>query len=475
MKERPNILFLLSDQHSAQTMSCADHPVVRTPHMDRLAAEGMHLENTYCSTPLCMPERVSLLTGRFSHSTGILENKGYLLTEPTLPQALRRAGYRTAVTGKIHFKQRGMPGTNACDEHLQELGFDEVLANHGKVAAARSKIADTYQSILRKKGVYEPFRQDYERRYDRSLPHWYVQKSTLTEEDYHDTYIGRLTRDWLAAYQSDEPFFCWCNWGGPHMPWDAPGRYATMYPVESIDSPLIDPLVNAPEDIRRKQEAVLAGMPPDIWEVSQEPQPLPAEAWRACRSHYYGMINVVDDGIGCMLNALEVSGQLENTIVIYASDHGEMLLDRALYGKQLMYEQAAKIPLIIRWPKRFGQGVKSQALVSSLDLIATLLEVAGAQLPVVHGKSLLPLLEGETTMHRETLFCELGSEKMVRQGPWKYVYHPQREKQQLFNLEADPQELVNLSGLSSHGAKEHELRGCILDWLIATELRPNSI
>lgn len=473
MQQRPNILFLLSDQHNALTMSCAGHPVVRTPHMDRLAAEGVQFDNAYCSTPLCMPERVSLLTGRYSHNTGILHNRGRLLDEPTMPQALQQAGYRTAVTGKIHFKQRGVPGTDACDEHLHELGFDEVLSNHGKVAAARSKFADTYQTMLREKGVHEPFRLDYLSRYDGTHPHWYVRESTLDEEDYHDAYIGRLTRDWLAGYEGEEPFFCWCNWGGPHMPWDAPGRYAQMYPLESIDPPLVDPLVNAPADIRRKQEAVLAGMPPDVWDVRQAAQPMPDEAWRACRSHYYGMINVVDDGIGAMLDTLEERGLLDNTIVVYASDHGEMLLDRNLYGKQLMYEQSARVPLIVRWPERFGRGVKSEALVSSLDLIATLLDVAGAEMPVMHGESLSQLLEGSTQSHKDAVFCELGPEKMVREGPWKYVYHPEREIQQLFNLDEDPQELENLTGKDER--LEQRLRERLLDWLIATETKPNSL
>jgi arylsulfatase A-like enzyme len=300
-----------------------------------------------------------------------------------------------------------------------------------------------------------------------------VRESTLDEEDYHDAYIGRLTRDWLAGYEGDEPFFCWCNWGGPHMPWDAPGRYAQMYPLDSIDPPLVDPLTNAPADIRRKQEAVLAGMPPDVWELRQASQPMPDDAWRACRSHYYGMINVVDDGIGAMLDVLEARGLLENTIVIYASDHGEMLLDRNLYGKQLMYEQSARVPLIVRWPECFGQGVKSEALVSSLDLIATLLDVAGAEMPVVHGQSLAPLLEGSTQSHSEALFCEWGPEKMVREGPWKYVYHPEREIQQLFNLHDDPQELENLAGTQE--ALERRLRERLLDWLISTETKPNSL
>ena len=472
---RPNILFLLSDQHSPLAMSCAGHPVVRTPHMDRLSREGVQLDAAYCPTPLCMPARVSLLCARHAHNTGILHNGGRMMAEPTVPQALRAAGYRTAVTGKIHFTQRGRPGSTECDEHLRELGFEDVMANLGKVAAARSQQPDTYQAELRRKGVYDAFRDDYEARYSGGLPNWYVAESTLNDEDYHDAWIGRQTRDWLASYDDERPFFCWCNWGGPHMPWDAPGRYARLYDPAAVDAPLHDPLDDAPADIRRKRDAAMAGMPPDIWEVGGEPQPLTEEAWRRCRAHYYGMVNVVDDGIGIMLDALEQRGMLDNTLVVYTSDHGEMLYDRGLYGKQLMYEQSARVPLVVRWPRGFDAADRSQALASTLDLMATFLDVGGASLPVDHGRSLLPVLRGDTAAHRDEVFCELDAEKMVRQGPWKYVYHPEREVQQLFHLDDDPHELRNLAATGDHTGKEQALRDRILAWMIDTEPRPHGV
>ncbi len=473
--KRPNVLFLLSDQHSPLTMSCADHPVVRTPHMDRLAREGMQLDAAYCPTPLCMPARVSLLCGRHAHNTGILNNCGKIQAEPTVPQALRAAGYRTAVTGKIHFTQRGRPGSPECDDHLRELGFEDVLANLGKVAAAVSPAPDAYQAELRSKGVYEPFHDDYHARYHAGLPNWYCKTSTLDEHDYHDAYIGRLTRDWLAHYDDERPFFCWANWGGPHMPWDAPGRYAQLYDPADMDPPLPDPLDEAPADIRRKRDAAMAGMPPDVWETSGEPQPLTEDAWRRCRAHYYGMVNVVDDGIGAMLDTLEQRGMLDDTLIVYTSDHGEMLYDRGLYGKQLMYEQSARVPVLIRWPRGFEAADRNPALMSTLDLMATFLDVGHASMPVHHGRSLLPLLQGETVTHREEVFCELGPEKMVRQGPWKYVYHPQREMQQLFHLEDDPDELRNLSAAGTHREQERLLRDRILDWMIDTEPQPHGV
>ena len=459
MANRPNILFLFSDQHSAHTMSCAGHPVVQTPHMDRLAREGIHFTNTYCSTPLCMPQRFSLVPGRFSHNTGVLYNNGKLHEgEPTFVQALKNAGYHTCVTGKIHFCQREKPGTEACDEHLHEMGFDDVMSHGGKGFTILAEETDSYKAYLQKKGVADAFYEDYKARQFGDRPHWFAAPSALSEEDFHDAYIGQITADWIGDYDGDKPFFCWCNWGGPHSPWDAPGRYAEMYDPAEVDSPLEDPLENAPEDLIERQQKTMGGMP--------------EEAWRDCRSHYYGMINVVDDGIGKMLDALQQTGKLENTIVVYASDHGEMLYDRGMHGKTLMYDQSAKVPLVIRLPEGFERGRTSETLVSSLDLIATFLDLADESIKICHGESLMPTLNGETESHRDEVFSEMGPKKMIRRGEWKYVYSPERGIQQLFNLVDDPNELNNLSGSAGVLALEREMRERLLEWIIETEEQP---
>ena len=283
----------------------------------------------------------------------------------------------------------------------------------------------------------------------------------LGEEDYHDVYIGRITRDWLAAYDHDQPFFCWCNWGGPHSPWDAPGRYAEMYDPQDVDPPLEDPMLNTPRQLGDRQQRAMRRNAP--------------EAWRACRASYYGMINVIDDAIGSMLAALEARDLLEDTVVIYSSDHGEMLFDHGLTGKSVMYEGSARVPLIIHWPQRFLSGFKSKALVSTLDVVTTILEIAGAApMRETHGESLLPLLEGDSEVHRECVFSEMGPMKMVRQGPWKYVYSPDWDIRQLFNLDQDPQEVRNLMGTPAVAQRARMLHDRLLDWVIETEIRPNT-
>ena len=461
MTKRPNILVLESDQHSAHTMSCAGHPVIRTPNMDRLAREGVRFRNTYCPTPLCVPSRVALLTGRYGHNTGLLYNTGVLQgEEPTFAQALEEAGYHTCVTGKIHLAQGVRPGDPGCAARLEELGFAESMPNIGKVFAALDTRDDMYRKYLRKKGVFDKFYEDYVARWRGSRPRWYAEPSVLSEEDFHDAYIGRITRDWLAEYDGEEPFFCWCNWGGPHAPWDAPGRYARMYDPQEVDPPIEDSMEDAPAALQERRQRTLADMPSD--------------AWRAVRASYYGMIDVVDDAIGSMLEVLARRVMLEDTVVIYISDHGEMLLDHGLFGKMRMYESSARVPCIVRWPARFAQGLQVSAPISLLDLIPTLLEIAGAlPLPMMHGQSLLAALEGKGS-DRGPVYTEMGPTKMVRLGNWKYVYNPDWETQQLFNLQEDPEELHNLVSDGQQADRERKMRHLILDWMIATEDRPNT-
>jgi arylsulfatase A-like enzyme len=456
--DRPNVLLLMSDQHSPHTMSCAGHPVVETPHMDRLADEGIRFSNAYCPTPLCAPSRVAHLTGRYGHNTGILDNGGHLPShEPTLSGRMRDAGYHTGVIGKIHFQQGAEPGTDACDNALSERGFEDVDAHHGKVFAAFGDVDDSYRTYLKEKDVFEAFYEDYAQRSYGHLvgrretePRWYAAPSVLSAEDYHDAYIGRVTREWLAEYDREEPFFMWCNWGGPHAPWDAPGEYAERYDPENVDSPIDFSPDTAPDD-----------MPPD--------------AWRACRAHYYGMINVIDDAIGSMLDTLETQEMLENTVVIYTSDHGEMLYDHGLQGKGRMYEQSASVPLIVRWPEHYRSGATSDALVSTLDLVPTLTDLAGGDdLPVCHGRSLAGVLDGTADTHREAVFSEMGPTKMVRVGDWKYIYDPERDSARLFDLAADPEELDDRAGDPAVADRQRDLHDRLLNWMIDTQTRPNS-
>ncbi len=455
MAERPNILFLFSDQHRPDAMSCAGNLAINTPHMDRLAQEGVRASSAYCPTPLCQPTRIAMLTGRYGHNTGIIDNSGFLLpNEPTVPQALQTAGYRTCFTGKLHLP---WGGSGSRDQQVKEMGFEDRLHTTGKAyAVVGGNKEDRYLNYLNERGVYHRFERDYLERI-LEKPSWYAAPSVLDEEDFHDIYISRIKQEWLESYTDDRPFFCWCNWVGPHAPWDAPGHYATLYDPADVDVPIEDTMEQAPEALRNRRV-----------------KNLPPEAWRACKAHYYGNTNVIDDGIGGCLETLEEKGLLDNTVVIYASDHGEMLFDHGLIQKTYMYEASAGVPLIVRWSEKFRQGIEIEAHVSLLDLIPTFLELAGAEMEMLHGTSLIPVLTGGGELNRDTVFSEMRDTKMARTGDWKYVFDPNWERQQLFNLKDDSQEINNLSGKPEYAAIETDLQQRILNWMIATQVRPNS-
>ena len=468
--DRPNILFLFSDQHRADALGCAGHPVVKTPNLDRLAGEGVRFENAYCATPLCVPSRVSLATGRYPHNTGTnTNNEGYLHPDtPMISHAFRDAGYCTAVLGKLHMAQKAGAGSPECDDWCHAAGYDDCLPIHGKAWSCvyEEPDFDAYLKWLATTGKLEAFQQDYRERCFggwmfpdiQPKPKGYAAPSILEPEEHQDGFITRKACEWLEQVGIDQPWFCWVNWGGPHDPWDAPGKFGRMYDPAAMPPPIADGLENAPEKLRKHAQKHTEGMPD--------------ESWREVMAQYYGSISFIDDGVGKILDVLEKRGLLPNTIVVYASDHGEMMFDHRMLHKELMYEASSKVPLIVRLPG--GETRSVPAPVSLLDLVPTLLDLAGVErqaMPVLHGTTLLPDLGGEARPDRP-VFCEMNKTKMIRQGPWKFSTDPEFDLDQLFNLDDDPNELINLAALPGHAERVNTFRKALLDWMINTQNVP---
>lgn len=465
-----NLLFLFSDQHRADAMGCAGHAQVKTPNLDRLANEGVRFANAYCATPLCFPSRISLATGRFPHNTGHnTNNEGYLYPDtPMLSHALHDAGYRTALLGKLHLAQCAHAGSPACDEWCRAAGWDDAMPIHGKAWSCvyEEEHYDDYLRWLATTGKLKAFQQDYRERCFGWMfpeiapkPPGYAAPSVLSPDEHQDGFITRKACEWLQQVGDAQPWFCWVNWGGPHDPWDAPGSFGSMYDPANMSPPIADELENAPAKLRKHAEKYTGGMPPD--------------AWRAIVAQYYGSVSFIDDGIGKILDTLENRGLLENTIVVYASDHGEMMFDHNMLTKWVMYEASSKVPLIVRLPD--GKNHTVDTPVSLLDLVPTLLELAGVDrqcLPVLHGRSLLSALHGEPQNGERPVFCEMDHTKMIRQGSWKYSTDPDFDVDQLFNLDQDPDELVNLAARPEHRPRVNAFRKDILDWMINTQNVP---
>lgn len=451
-----NILLFMTDQQRWDAMGCAGG-WVETPNIDRLAAEGARFSNAYSNSPVCVPARVSLATGRYPHNTGVWRNQPHTLPpdSPTWMRAIREAGYSTSVFGKTHLH----PHTGDLrdrEDLVQAYGLDHVdeIAGPRASARCRSNLTDRWEEA----GVYQAYKDDLRDRY--ATKPWIARPSPLPLELYADVYVGRQASDYLRRYEGAKPWFCWVSFGGPHEPWDAPEPYASRY--DPADMP---PPVQPPRDEHDRPRGWLDEKLADGG-VPFEPGDIPR-----LRANYAGKVTLIDDQIGEVLRVVEERGELDRTIVAFVSDHGEMNGDHRLLYKQNFLSPAVRVPFIIRLPG--GQGVRAGAvddsLVELMDLGSTLVELAGArEIPGSQARSLAPLLEDPSVVHRPVALSELRREAMVATPGWKLALNRGGEVYLLYDLAADPSEERNVAALPAYGEIEQELRGQLDETLAAT-------
>jgi arylsulfatase A-like enzyme len=448
---RPHIVILQSDQHAPGVMSCAGHGVIQTPHMDALAATGVRFSRAVCPSPVCQASRTALITGYYPHQTGVDNNDACggldVRTQWTFPRALQQAGYHTALIGKAHFCH-GMYADDLnpllFDAGMRACGFDSIVSNH-------TRTGFPYRLYLEEKGLYTIFKQDRKLRLDSGAdgyPPWYHEPSPLNAEDYLDAWLTRQAVQWIDEYDAPEPFLLWVNWTGPHPPWDAPEPFHSLYDPAEVDMPYPDPRTGYPEG-RYSRESV-------DWSE---------DATRGVRSNYYGKINIVDDGIGRIVQALQAKGALENTLIIYCADHGELLGNHGLYYKGMMYQDAVGVPLIVSYPPAFDQNRVVSLPVNLIDLVPTILQTAEIEPETnIQGETLLPLLDGSAHSHKEAVFSQYDRDVMVMTDQYKYIWNPDWGSQALlFDYLADPREVDNLAGRPQGAHLEQRFNTMILD------------
>lgn len=464
---KPNILFIIADHHRWDYMGNAGAPDVLTPNLDRLAAMGTVVERVYCNAPLCVPSRISMTTGRYPSNTGCFSNRHAVdPSSPTFLHSLKDAGYRTAMIGKFHHHCHSHDADfMAHKPEVHQLGYDDVIETSGKQGAGEIYCRCAYTEFLKEKGMLEAFRKRTGR--------WGEIEGTLTwseawpwaPETTQDHFIAQTACDWLEKAPSDRPFYLHTGLVGPHMPYDAPQRFRDLYSDM--------PKHAAPGD-----------------------QPLDEEKWLA----YAASITEVDEKVGMILDTLERRGLLENTIILYSSDHGDCAGDNGRWYKMNFYEGSVHVPFIAAGPG-IPAGRRVNALGELIDLGRTACEFAGAQ-PHHYdqGRSMAPLLRGETDAHRRDVFSEMGSDKMLFDGRYKLMYGDvtrDRRKEymqppyngpcfgrpvnlppdllSLYDLQNDPQELNNLAGQSEHRGTLTAMKNKLLMRLIEnTQARPDS-
>lgn len=490
MTARPNILLIMTDQHRPDFTGFGGNPVVQTPNLDALAARSMRFDKAYVANPTCMPNRSTIFTGRMPSLHGTRYNG--IPLDPrarTFPRTLREAGYHTAHIGKCHLQNMGsspeqlaraLPELPPHDARIEDLadGWDqyENVARHNAELVAMpddyygfshmdlsvghsDSCTGHYYHWAKEKGFDIAALKGAANALEVSDPAFHVWRTAVPEEVYPTTYITERTQAYIAnhaANRPNEPFFAVCSYPDPHHPFTPPGKYYDMYDPADVPLPASfnDPHERSTPQYKRMQKK--RGQP-----LRAHVNPFsPTEAeYREMAAKAYGMISMVDDAVGRILTTLEETGQAENTVIIFTSDHGDMFGDHGMMLKGAMhYEGCIRVPLLISAPGK-NAGVCDR-LVGSIDLAATISTLA--DVPPHHGmqsKDLTPLLDDPNLTPRQSVLIEEDQvHDMVHVGhalrmrtlvteDTRLTLYDGLDHGELFNRADDPHEMRNLYGL----------------------------
>jgi arylsulfatase A-like enzyme len=443
--ERPNILFLMTDQHRWDTVGCLGNDIIKTPSIDSLAGSGVLFTNACTTTPLCVPARLSFITGRRLSETRWIRNAiptGGVPEFPTIMTLLRRQGYWTQGIGKMHFFGRHF---GFCDLISQEECVDHW-------------IDDDYIRYLRREGVRTRFPLGI-----RDLLAYQPQTSGIPLEHSPNNWVADRACEFLTdhkRYRSDTPFFLWTSWIAPHPPFAACDPYDSMYDSEDMELPF-------------NTERALSTIPSHLWKqrarldnAHKDPDRI-----RRIRSLYYGQVSHVDDAVGRVLSRLEALGLAENTAVLFFSDHGDMLGDHGLSRKGGPYESVVRVPLIMRWPGKAEGGRRCHDLVGLTDVLPTLIDELGLSYPnsfygSLCGETLLGKVGGGLSSPREYFAIDYGEGASrwicLRGERHKYTIHAEEGLEELYDIRSDPDESRNL--VDDEGDLADSFRDQALNW-----------
>jgi len=420
-KGKPNILVIISDEHNASVIGCYNNPLIKTPNLDGLARQGIVFESCYCNSPLCVPSRLSFTSGKYISRIGAWSNTCWLPSAdyPSLARIMNTAGYESFLCGKMHY------------DRTRRYGFTEIAGNMNnnlKTGKGARRKADNLKPIP---GISE--------RFDGFHPG----DSFVLE---HDRKVTAGVLDFLQKRQTDDkPFFLIAGFLAPHFPLIVPEQYWQPY-MSKVPLPVIPPghLTGQPLNYKHLR-------------IGFNVEDAPEDIVRKGRELYYGLTQWLDARIGQVLTALQNSSVAENTIVIYTADHGENMGEHGLWWKNCMYEHAARVPLIISWPKRWKPGQSRYQACSLVDVVQTIAAIGQAPTPDDwNGDSMLEWLDDPKSDWKDTAVSEYYAHyiasgfALLRKGPYKYVYHTPADvkhpaERELYNLQQDPGEFTNLA------------------------------
>ncbi|WP_027188704.1 choline-sulfatase [Desulfovibrio cuneatus] len=438
MATSPNILFIMADQLTGAAMPMNGRTVVKTPHLTALANEGVNFSKAYCNNPICAPSRASMLTGLLASRIGAYDNGASFSSEvPTLAHYLSAMGYSTTLSGKMHFV-----GPDQLHGYEERLTTDIYPSDYGWTADWTVEGHPYAPSVMSLRGVVEAGVCARSMQVDH-------------DEEVTATVVQKIYD--LARVEEKKPFFLTASLTHPHNPYTVPQEFYDMYTDEEIDMPTVGPIPLEKMDPWSKRFHSL---------IRADEHDVSPENVRKARRSYYATVSYIDNCVGRMFTALKKSGLDENTIIIFTSDHGDMLGERGLWYKFNPFEWSIRIPMIIRTPDcRKGSAVTTP--VSLLDLTPTLLGYAESKTIPTHmeqfeGKSLRPLLTGKGSLHRECVPIEFTAEGVCAPAlilvgeEYKYIYC-ETDPPMMFNLAKDPHELNNLAGKKEYEAIENNV------------------
>ncbi|MFT4727725.1 MAG: arylsulfatase A-like enzyme [Granulosicoccus sp.] len=498
LSKRPNFLFFITDQQRADWLGCMGHPVVRTPNIDAIAAQGVRFENFHVASPVCMPNRASLLTGRFPSVHGLRQNGCRLpLSANTFVDVLAAGGYRTATIGKSHLQPftglppwrpeteigrlvseawKPMDGNYAQEEpesYQSEGRYDIDTPYYGyqhvdMITAHGDRCGGHYQQWFRDQ------RPDWEALHDdaNELPHDYTcpqaYRTPIPEELYPTSWVADQAVEYISSNNNDDtPFFTFVSFPDPHHPFNPPGKYWDMYSPDEFE-------LEVPYDAHKNPTPPLKWLEQN-WRDGSKPmtkqtaQRLSDQQIKEAMALTAGMITCVDDAIGRVIDALKASGQFENTVICFNSDHGDYLGQFNLLLKGLLpFRSINRVPFIWSDPAHRKEAV-SDSMVSTVDLSATILDRAGLE-PYrgIQGKSFRPTIDNGAE-HRDDLLVEFndGAAKFGFSKParvrsviskrWRFSLYLDEDWGELYDLKNDPNETQNLWDDADHAQVRSEL------------------
>jgi len=427
----PNILFIMTDQHRWDYLGCYGADFLDTPNIDRLAASGARFTKAFTNAPVCAPARIGLATGMHPARIGALDNQSYLPNHlPTYYQRLRDNGYRVGCVGKLDLaKPDTYNGRYGDRPAVYRWGFTHPEEVEGKMHAAQGDPGaphGPYTHYLKAKGRLPAFWDDYQKRAEAGWINGVSHDSVLPTEDFQDAYIGRRAARWIEAVADDFPWHLFVSFVGPHDPFDPPREYAEQYRDARMPDAIPSRIDGKPQWVLNRRKAC------DELELAH------------IRRQYCALIKLIDDQVGLLLVALKRRDMLGNTVIIFTSDHGEMLGDHGLFQKQVPYEPSIHIPLIVAGPG-IEPGRTSAALIDMSDLNPTVCALAGVDAaPDMDARSFHQILLGAGEGRRQEIMTTLPDFRCLRTATTKFIDNS-NDAPELYDLRVDPEESLNIA------------------------------